>query len=156
MYSSLSNGQDPTFPGGVEFVYPDAPFTIPDNRPVNDLGENKYSFESLIRGSYNDDNQTESHIWGYGDIHEDNFIGPESCIPHLRHIIQNDGPFIGIIGFSSGACLALILTTLLERENSNKHTGVPEVCIQSMNDLYSAFLMGSSVPPPTFPVYRVF
>jgi hypothetical protein len=129
--SSLSNRQDPSFPGGVEFVYPDAPFTIPDNRPVDDVEKN-YSFDSLIRGSYNDHNYSESHIWGYGDIHEVNFLGPESSIPFLRDVIRSDGPFIGVIGFSLGACLAIILTTLLERENSNKQTGIPKVSARSI------------------------
>ncbi|KAJ5761301.1 hypothetical protein N7520_008457 [Penicillium odoratum] len=53
--------------------------------------------------------------WGQGDHKTDLVTGLENSIEHIMDILNNHGPFIGVMGFSAGASLAAIIASLLER-----------------------------------------
>ncbi|CAG8020326.1 unnamed protein product [Penicillium salamii] len=55
--------------------------------------------------------------WGYGDYKSERIKGIEESIRSIMHILEHEGPFVGIIGFSSGAALAAIVASLLEGNN---------------------------------------
>jgi hypothetical protein len=52
--------------------------------------------------------------WGQGDFHSDKIKGIEQSISKVMNILEAHGPFDGIVGFSTGATMAAIITSLLE------------------------------------------
>ncbi|KAH8426571.1 alpha/beta hydrolase [Aspergillus melleus] len=78
----------------VEFVYLDAPIC-------------------QIPGDF------DSRIWVYGSHEEAGIRGLNESIQHIMSALQNRGPFLGIMGFSTGVTLAVIIASLLE--NPNRH-----------------------------------
>jgi hypothetical protein len=56
--------------------------------------------------------------WGYGNIDEDRIQGLEKSIQNIFQYMDKYGPFIGVMGFSTGACIAAIITSLLEKRKS--------------------------------------
>lgn len=65
-------------------------------------------------------NQESNHMWawGYGDPAKDRIRGLEATIDYIFRFIDTHGPFIGIMGFSTGATIAAIVASLLEKRNS--------------------------------------
>ncbi|KAJ5117733.1 hypothetical protein N7448_011365 [Penicillium atrosanguineum] len=60
-------------------------------------------------------------VWGYGDPHDGEIKKIERSIQHILGTLARDGPFAGIVGFSSGAAMAAIIASLLEKpENISK------------------------------------
>jgi hypothetical protein len=58
--------------------------------------------------------------WGTGDYAKDEIGGFEESIRYLLRIIRSEGPFVGIVGFSTGATTALTLVSLAERSGSSE------------------------------------
>lgn len=52
------------------------------------------------------------------DYNSERIKGIEESIQSIKHILEHEGPFVGIIGFSSGAALAAIVASLLEGNNT--------------------------------------
>ncbi|KAK1144795.1 hypothetical protein N8T08_004806 [Aspergillus melleus] len=78
----------------VEFVYLDAPIC-------------------QIPGDF------DSRIWVYGSHEEPEIRGLNESIHHIMSALQNKGPFLGIMGFSTGATLAVVIASILE--NPKRH-----------------------------------
>jgi dienelactone hydrolase len=57
----------------------------------------------------------EGWAWGFGDYSRSEIQGLEYSTRYLLRILQTEGPFVGIVGFSTGATMAMILVTLVER-----------------------------------------
>ncbi|CAI7629381.1 unnamed protein product [Penicillium glandicola] len=64
--------------------------------------------------SWNDD----ARAWGHGDPKTGHIQGLEKSIEYISDILERHGPFIGIMGFSTGASLAAVVTSLLETRRS--------------------------------------
>lgn len=56
--------------------------------------------------------------WGYGDPANDRIRGLEATIDYVIRYIDTNGPFVGIMGFSTGATIAVIVASLLEKRKS--------------------------------------
>jgi hypothetical protein len=68
-----------------------------------------------------DQPQEESNFmwaWGYGNIDEDRIRGLDKSIQNIFRYMDKYGPFIGVMGFSTGATVAAIITSLLEKRKS--------------------------------------
>lgn len=63
--------------------------------------------------------ESDSWTWGYGDADNDEILGFETSVCGVLKFMDTYGPFIGIIGFSSGATLATVVASILE---GNKNT----------------------------------
>jgi hypothetical protein len=85
----------------VEFYYPSG--LLPAN-PDHPTGESNYSW-----------------AWGYGDHKLDRIKGLEESIQYILSLLERHGPFIGIMGFSTGAALTAIITSLLEKRKPVCH-----------------------------------
>ena len=62
--------------------------------------------------------RTDDHerwVWGYGDPDDGEIKKLALSVKHILKTLDRDGPFVGIIGFSSGAAMAAIITSLLEK-----------------------------------------
>jgi hypothetical protein len=82
----------------VEFHYPSAKLPVNPDQPP---GENNFMW-----------------AWGYGDIDGDRIEGLEKSVQSILRYIDKHGPFIGVMGFSTGATVAAIITSLLEKRKS--------------------------------------
>ncbi|KAJ5628160.1 hypothetical protein N7490_010388 [Penicillium lividum] len=56
--------------------------------------------------------------WGHGDPETEQLSGYGETIRHLLTVLERYGPFIGIIGFSTGAALAAVLSSMLEKRET--------------------------------------
>lgn len=56
--------------------------------------------------------------WGYGEPQQDRIRGLETTIDYIFRYLDEHGPFIGIMGFSTGATIATIIASLLEKRKS--------------------------------------
>ncbi|KAJ5726220.1 uncharacterized protein N7483_007577 [Penicillium malachiteum] len=95
-------------PGNIEFFYPDG--TLPAQIPE--------THEHIISESEpkEDDEILDQWTWAYGDHRGEKIIGFEESIQYVLDLLHKHGPFIGIIGFSTGAALAAITASLLEQD----------------------------------------
>ncbi|KAJ6116142.1 hypothetical protein N7523_005590, partial [Penicillium sp. IBT 18751x] len=57
-------------------------------------------------------------VWGYGDPRHGEIKKIEQSIQHILDTLDRDGPFAGIVGFSSGAAMAAIIASLLEKQGT--------------------------------------
>jgi hypothetical protein len=85
----------PYFPEGiegVEFFFPDGPLSAYEN-------------------------SGDARTWGTGDFEHKEIAGLDRTIYSIMDLLNEHGPFIGVIGFSTGAAIAAIITSLLERHD---------------------------------------
>jgi hypothetical protein len=61
-----------------------------------------------------DDSEADSWTWGYGDFQTEKIKDIDQSITKVLNILEAHGPFDGIVGFSTGATVAAIITSLLE------------------------------------------
>lgn len=61
---------------------------------------------------------TNMWAWGYGDVEVDRIRGLDFSVDYILRFIEAHGPFIGIMGFSTGATVAAIVCSLLEKRRS--------------------------------------
>lgn len=54
-------------------------------------------------------------VWGFGDFEHGQIKGLDISILKILDILDRYGPFTGIIGFSTGAAVAAIIASILER-----------------------------------------
>ncbi|CAG8902028.1 unnamed protein product [Penicillium egyptiacum] len=66
--------------------------------------------------NWNKDDDTRA--WGHGDPETEHIQGLEESVQYVSDILERHGPFTGIMGFSTGAALASIVTSLLEKRRS--------------------------------------
>ncbi|KAL1306161.1 hypothetical protein AAFC00_004268 [Neodothiora populina] len=89
------------YPEGVEFFYPDAPLLNASGIP---------GYEGV--GEKNED------LRGWFDINDMSFRGLEESLRWVMEYMRGIGPIHGIVGFSQGAALAVMIASLLEaRQN---------------------------------------
>lgn len=82
-----------------------------------------------------DDEKTHLRVWGYGEP-DDRISGLEKSIAHILNALDSDdkNTFIGILGFSSGAAMAAIIASLLEKRKAvfgrplTVHKNFPKKC----------------------------
>ncbi|KAF7595561.1 Ovarian cancer-associated protein 2 [Aspergillus hancockii] len=86
-----------------------------------DIEEAKLWFAQNFQFSYLDapftadwDQDGDCRQWGYGDFEQGRVQGVEQSISLVMETIKREGPFVGIIGFSTGAALAAIVASLIE------------------------------------------
>jgi predicted esterase len=96
----------PSFPGGVELVYPTAPLKL----SVNDIP----GYD--VDGAAQDDSEPEAYAWWRrkGDGEPFSYEGLEQGFARLASTIKDSGPFDGCIGFSQGGAAAGMLASVLE------------------------------------------
>ncbi|KAE8334814.1 hypothetical protein BDV24DRAFT_156551 [Aspergillus arachidicola] len=63
--------------------------------------------------------------WGYGDYEEGCIFGLEMSIKKVMDILDKHGPFVGIVGFSTGAAIAAIVASLMERQKQSSTRSHP-------------------------------
>lgn len=85
--------------------------------------EMKFEFEYLsgVFPAYPDDDDEELQdlrVWGYGEPNHDHIRGLHGSLYHILDTLDRHGPFSGIVGFSSGAAMAAIITSLLEKRKN--------------------------------------
>jgi hypothetical protein len=92
------------YPGGFELFYPTA-----QNRctPANEI-YNEYTLEK-------EEAVLDAWSWGFGDYATDKIRCLAESIRYILRLMREEGSFVGIIGFSTGAGAALLLTSLAER-----------------------------------------
>ncbi|KAL2782628.1 serine hydrolase-domain-containing protein [Aspergillus keveii] len=60
------------------------------------------------------DPHADTWTWGYGDFQTEKIKDIDQSITKVLNILKAHGPFDGIVGFSTGATVAAIITSLLE------------------------------------------
>jgi hypothetical protein len=85
---------------------------LPD--PAGEIGEDPTS-ETVEDPPQMHTTDFEGWAWGFGDYSRGEIQGLEDSTRYLLGILQREGPFVGIVGFSTGATMAMILVTLVER-----------------------------------------
>ncbi|PYH42277.1 alpha/beta hydrolase [Aspergillus saccharolyticus JOP 1030-1] len=127
LFASSALQSEFPYPGGVEFVYLDGPI------PASELDacDETYMKPNKLPDSW---------LWGYGDPETQELKGLEHTWKHLATVLNEHGPFVGVIGFSAGAAWSVILTALLEQNlktNPHFHVNHPplQFCIA-----FSAFM----------------
>lgn len=109
--------------GVIEFYYPSG--LLPAN-PDNPLGESNSTW-----------------AWGYGDYQSDRIFGLGQSVQYIASILESHGPFIGVMGFSTGAALAAITASLLERKKSVCDFQF-EVCVLLRKFQFGGFLIANT------------
>lgn len=100
-----------TYLDGVRFVFAEGPFRV---QPT-DFGRN--SDTGLLRTTFNNWTWCKELTQRPGSRCYDDkgpLLGIEQSLDSLAEIIRTEGPFDGVIGFSFGAGVALLLTSMLE------------------------------------------
>lgn len=95
----------PSYPGGVELVYPTAPIRLdPTDVP---------GFENLV-----DATQESPEAFGWwrrkGDAEPFVYVGMERGFETIAQTLREQGPFDGVLGFSQGGAAAGMVASLLE------------------------------------------
>ncbi len=92
------------YPGGFELFYPTAQNQC---TPANET-YNEYTLEE-------EEPVLDAWSWGLGDYATDKIRRWAESIRYLLRLMREEGPLVGIIGFSTGASTALVLASLAER-----------------------------------------
>lgn len=88
-------------------------------RTLSNEIEFEFRYLSGVLPAYPDDKDiTDKKVWGYGEPENDKINGLERSIQHILDTLDQNGPFSGIIGFSSGAAMTAIVTSMLEKRNA--------------------------------------
>ncbi|KAJ5642307.1 hypothetical protein N7490_006307 [Penicillium lividum] len=79
----------------------------------------EFEYLSGVHPAYPDDGGIQhQRVWGHGEPEKDRIKGLEKSIEHILDTLDQKGPFCGILGFSSGAAMATIVTSLLEKRKT--------------------------------------
>lgn len=77
----------------------------------------QFRYLSGLLPAYPDRNEDNGQrVWGYGAPNDGEIKKIELSIQHILDILDREGPFAGIVGFSSGAAMAAIIASLLEKK----------------------------------------
>ncbi|KAF2254442.1 dihydrofolate reductase [Trematosphaeria pertusa] len=98
------------FPAGISLHYPTAPIRLlPADVPFP-------VSSSTLTNDGGDAEETDAWAWwrrkGEGEPYR--YEGIEQGLAHLADVLQKEGPFDGVIGFSQGGACAAMLASLLE------------------------------------------
>lgn len=88
-----------------------------DNTCASDSVDFYYA-SGVLPGNPDQGDGDNARVWGYGDRQVDQIKGLDQSISYVLDILETNGPFIGVVGFSTGAALAAIITSLLEKRKS--------------------------------------
>lgn len=81
--------------------------------------EFEFEYLSGILPAYPDAEDTQDQrVWGYGEPEKDKIKGLDKSIKHILDALDQRGPFSGMIGFSSGAAMTAIVTSMLEKRKT--------------------------------------
>lgn len=80
-------------------------------------------------GPFAADYASDGHVrmWGQGDFERGQVTGLDRSIQAVARVLEETGPFVGVMGFSTGAAVATIVAALLERRERRQELGV-KVC----------------------------
>ncbi|KAJ5360795.1 Serine hydrolase FSH [Penicillium concentricum] len=81
----------------------------------------EFHYPSSKLPSKPDQNAEESNhlwVWARGEYPDDPAWGLEQSVSDIFHYLDENGPFLGIMGFSMGAATAAIVASLLEKRRS--------------------------------------
>ncbi|KAI9819152.1 MAG: hypothetical protein M1827_007308 [Pycnora praestabilis] len=97
-----SSASLPQYPGGVQLIYPTAPM--------------KLRMADIPGREVGDEDTDEPDAWGWWrkNTGTGEYIGIDSGLKTIAETLKDDGPFVGVIGFSQGGCAAGMVTSLLE------------------------------------------
>lgn len=101
-----NDGFNASYPGGVELVYTTAPNPL---RPATKTSSQNEIFDP--DGEYSPDAWT----WGSGNFSTDIVPEYKCSVHHVLELMKKEGPFVGVLGFSVGACMAATVVSLAER-----------------------------------------
>ncbi|CAG8012882.1 unnamed protein product [Penicillium salamii] len=123
---TLSANNEPYAPSSIEFVYPNAilPPRVPNTHDpfVLEAQESDIEFTQHTE-SLDEESKISQWTWAYDNQGKGDIRGFKESIQYVLEILHEQGPFIGVIGFSMGAALAALIASLLEprRRPSNSH-----------------------------------
>ncbi|PMD17811.1 hypothetical protein NA56DRAFT_727830 [Hyaloscypha hepaticicola] len=145
-------GQKYTFSGGFEFVYPTAPnrVKLPDVKDeMNIVTEGDMYTNTEIYP------KTESDMWawGFGDYATEEIKLCDKSIRCLLRLMKTEGPFAGVIGFSTGATTGSILLSLAERGAADEITqqwGLDSSLLPSQPFKFGIFFSGCILSHPVY------
>lgn len=140
MKGAMSEGYELLHASEAQLFFPTSP--LPSrSRDVRESTDNE-----------NLENDT-SRSWGYGDYKTDLVTSLEKSIEHIMDILNDQGPFIGVIGFSAGASVAAIIASLLEQPKRASLFKI-EVSFLISPGLFKSFILfrQTSHPPLRFAV----
>lgn len=101
----------------AEFFKPKTRFIREIFHSLSPKVEFEFEFLSGFWPAYPDsDKSCDQWVWGYGDPEHDEIRGLKRSIEYILDRIEENGPFTGIVGFSSGAAIGAIITSLLEKK----------------------------------------
>ncbi|KAJ6117940.1 hypothetical protein N7523_005691, partial [Penicillium sp. IBT 18751x] len=81
--------------------------------------EFEFEYLSGILPAYPDaEEPQDQRVWGYGEPETDKIKGLDKSIQHILDALDQRGPFSGMIGFSSGAAMTAIVTSMLEKRKT--------------------------------------
>ncbi|KAJ1732641.1 hypothetical protein LPJ61_001947 [Coemansia biformis] len=104
----------------ADFVFTDAPNTL---RPYDIDGMDNLARAANAKMGKSLGRTMRGWYWPRALDPED-VCGLETSIAHLESVLQHQGPFDGVIGFSQGGLMAAVLCTLLE----NRHEPLSHSC----------------------------
>ncbi|KAJ5766672.1 uncharacterized protein N7511_004288 [Penicillium nucicola] len=112
----------------------------------------EFQFLSGVLPAYPDDKFIrDQKVWGYGEPDSDKINGLERSIQHILDTLEQDGPFSGIVGFSSGAAMTAIVTSMLEKKQTRRHSQLQfAICLSGFkleNKCYEGFYFPNIVTP---------
>lgn len=100
----------------AELVFVDPPHVL--EMPTGDASDFKNKYDSDAAAAPTSDADT-PRAWWFAESREDGqyrkFIKFEETLVYLRHILETEGPFDAVFGFSQGAACGAILTALVEQ-----------------------------------------
>lgn len=104
--SAPKSGHLPSYPGGVELVYPTAPIKL----SIRDIP----GYD--VDGAATENEDPEAYAWWRrkGDGEPYRYEGMELGFERIAEALKESGPFDGAIGFSQGAAAAGMLASVLE------------------------------------------
>ncbi|KAJ5471881.1 hypothetical protein N7539_008824 [Penicillium diatomitis] len=79
------------------------------------IGDVEFIYLSASWKDFSDTADTDHRVWGHGDPEFDEIKGLGVSLALVRHTLEKDGPFSGVVGFSSGAAMTATITSLLEQ-----------------------------------------
>ena len=94
----------------AEITYPTAPIELamPDDADINERDRLAALGNELSEGSY---------AWWLANDTSQDLDGLTGALEFMKNVLERDGPFDGVMGFSQGGGFAAILASLLERRN---------------------------------------
>jgi hypothetical protein len=118
-----NHGFHSSYPGGFELVYTTAPNPL---RPSTKTSGQHDAME--VRET----DFADCWTWGSGNFEVDVVPEYKSSVYHVLDLMKKEGRFVGVLGFSVGACMAATVVSLAERSPSQEvmdHLGISvEVC----------------------------